>query len=144
MMWLVFAISAAVIWGLNYSLDEKILQNKVSPYILLLIQATVAVIVYTIIIGSANLKHDVLLLIKNKTNLWLLAGSATCFVAANILICLSIQGKNATIAGLIELAYPIFTIFFTYIIFKQLHLNWGVITGGILIFLGVLLISIVN
>ncbi len=143
-MWLIYAISAAMLWGLTYSLDEKVLQNKVSPYTLLLAQAVFTIIAYVAVIWPSNVKTDFSIILKNRNIAFLLTAAACCTVIANVLIYYSIKEKNATIAGIIELAYPLFTIFFSYVLFKQVHLNWGVITGGILIFLGVILISITN
>ena len=146
-MWFMFAMIAAITWGLNYSLDEKILQHNISPYLLLILQATTGLLVYAIIfigVNFSSLKHSLSLVVKNKVNLGLLAAAAICSVIANIFICLSIKEKNATVAGIIELIYPLFTVLFTYLLFKQLHLTWGVVLGGVLIFIGVVLISVVN
>lgn len=44
-MWLVFAITAALLWGLNYSLAEKVLQS-ISPVTLLALEMLVGAIVF--------------------------------------------------------------------------------------------------
>lgn len=142
-MWLIYAISAAILWGLNYSLSEKLLQ-KISVFYLLFFQAAAGTLVYFIIISfQGNLKTQIATLSKTG-NLKLIVGAVATYLAANILICISIQSKNATLAGIIELAYPIFTILFTWLLFNQIHANWSVIAGGLCIALGVTLISLFN
>jgi len=67
------------------------------------------------------------------------------FNLGNLLIFCSIQaGKNATLAALVELCYPIFTVFFTWFLFQQNHLTPSVIVGGTLIFAGIIIISYFN
>jgi drug/metabolite transporter (DMT)-like permease len=108
------------------------------------LRVTFAFVIYLIIIISTHLKHELLLINTKKENLWLLGASCVCVIVANILICMSILTKNATIAAIIELSYPIFTIIFTYAIFRQYHLNPGTIVGGIFIIIGALIVSVAN
>jgi len=62
-------------------------------------------------------------------------------ILANVAIVLSIQSKNATTAGLIELSYPLFTILFTWVLFHEHHLNMATVIGSILISLGVICVG---
>ena len=57
---------------------------------------------------------------------------------AELFIALSIVSKNATIAGMIEISYPLFIALFAYLIFRESELNWGIAAGGALIMAGVL------
>jgi drug/metabolite transporter (DMT)-like permease len=63
------------------------------------------------------------------------------FNAATIMIARSIQLANATVAGLIEVCYPFFTIVATLVIFKENHLSLPVVFGGSLIVCGILVIT---
>jgi drug/metabolite transporter (DMT)-like permease len=65
------------------------------------------------------------------------------FIAA-LLIGLSVQGSNATFAGIIEMSYPIFIVAFSYLLFREHHLNAGIIVGGVLIFIGVAVVYFFN
>jgi drug/metabolite transporter (DMT)-like permease len=49
----------------------------------------------------------------------------------------SIQGKNATLAGLIEITYPLFIALFAYFAFGEAQLSLASALGGTLIFAGV-------
>ena len=55
---------------------------------------------------------------------------------ATVLLFLSIDGKNATMAGLIEISYPIFIVLFTWLLFREMHLTWTSALGGLLIMAG--------
>lgn len=72
---------------------------------------------------------------------WLTVGVTVIFVIAELCIGLSIHSKNATSAALIEISYPLFTVAFAALLFRQNHLSLGVIVGGLLIFSGVALVS---
>lgn len=141
-MWLVYAVTAAIIWGLNYTLDGKILENGVSPLVLLAAQCTLGAIVFTILsyfFSSPNLWST--LTAKNNGNWWLFPTTVLVANLGNFFIILSMQAKNSTIAALIELTYPIFTILFTFLLFKENYLNKVTVIGGSLILLGVVIIA---
>lgn len=143
-MWIIYAICAAITWGLSYSLDERILQNKISPITLLFFQTFLAFFVYLGILFFKNTTSEFLLINSKKENYWLLSAAAICAMVGNIFICFSIKEKNATLAAILELTYPLFTIVFTYLLFKQVHLSAGVVFGGILILAGAAVISLTN
>ena len=54
---------------------------------------------------------------------------------------MSIEAKNATVASLIEVTYPLFTAFFAWALFRQTTLNAATIIGGLFIFAGVLIVA---
>jgi len=72
--------------------------------------------------------------------LCLMVAVITAMVAA-LLIFMSIQAKNATVASLIEVTYPFFTAFFAWILFRQNTLNLATLVGGLLILAGVVIIA---
>lgn len=141
-MWLVYAIAAAIIWGLSYTLDGKILENGISPLVLLAAQCMFGAIVFTTLsyfYSSPNLWST--LTAKNNNNLWLFICTVIVVNLGSFLIVLSMQAKNSTVAALIELAYPLFTILFTFLLFKENYLNKVTAIGGSLVLLGVMIIA---
>lgn len=74
----------------------------------------------------------------------LLAGCILTLIAAELCINFSIADKNATVASLVELSYPLFVALASYIIFRNSHLNTATIFGGLLIFAGVASIYVFN
>lgn len=140
-MWLIIAAAAAVIWGLNYSLDEKIFQLQVSPLTLLAFQCWLGALVFSVLSFITTGKTDLTILSTNRTALWLSIASIIAVNAGIYLIAASIQAKNATLASLVEQTYPIFTVFFTYVLFNVSHLTRNVVIGGVLILLGAIIIA---
>jgi|SRR5579885_891276 drug/metabolite transporter (DMT)-like permease len=139
-MWLVYAILAAVLWGLNYAIAERILHN-ISTVTLLALEMLIGGLLFLIISYFTHLKTDLYLLSTQLKIFWLTLIEIIIVLAANFFIVSSIRGKDATVAGIVELIYPLFTILFTWILFRENHVNTQVIIGGGLILLGVFVIS---
>ncbi|CAM2944750.1 transport protein [Legionella steigerwaltii] len=140
-MWFTFAIFAAILWGFNYALAEKIL-NSISPVTLLALEMTIGAVLFTCISFFTTMKKDVELLTTDSCLLLLTIAEIAIVLIASYFIAASINLKNATIAGIVELTYPIFTIIFTWFLFNQAHVNLSVIIGGLLIFIGILVIGL--
>lgn len=141
-MWLIYALMAAILWGLNYVLAERVLLS-ISPITLLALETFAGTIVFSLISYFTTMKKDLSLLSSEPKLLWLTLTEVTVVLIASVLILVSIRLKNATIAGIIELIYPLFTILFVWLLFQENQVSLPVIFGGILIFSGVLVISFV-
>jgi drug/metabolite transporter (DMT)-like permease len=139
-MWILLALAAAILWGLNYSLAEKVLQH-ISATTLIALEMLTGSLLFCTIAGMTTFKKDFNLLINNTKIFWLTLAEVMIVILASYLIMLSIRAKNATAAGVIELIYPLFTIFFTWLLFRENHINASVIIGGLLIAIGVFIIS---
>lgn len=138
--WIIYAVLAAILWGLNYSLAEKVLQS-ISPITLLALEMLTGSIIFLVLAYFMQLKTDLtVLLTQPKLLCWTIAEIFVVLIASYFIV-VSIQSKNATVAGIIELIYPIFTILFTWILFQENHVNFPTIFGGIFILLGVIIIS---
>lgn len=140
-MWLVYAIFAAVIWGLDYALGEKILQSKISPITLLALQMLLGSLLYLALGSVARLRADINVIVHNKALLWILLAALISFSAGNLLVFLSIKAKNAVFAGLVELSYPIFTMLFAWLLFNNNRFSVSTALGSLLIFSGIMVIS---
>lgn len=142
MAWFFFALGTAIAWGVGYSLTEKILHNGVSSPFFLAALCSASVPLYLFLsVKGGNVKTSIESL--SAGNWGLIAafiGAIIAYIIGNLFIMQAIALKNATYANLIEITYPLFTIFFTYIFFRNFHLNWTTLAGGALIICGVLLI----
>ena len=129
----IYAIGAAITWGLVYAIDQKILYT-VSPITLLFINSVLgAVIILPLIFwGNNSIK---ILLGSGKLNISLIILSVVLATLANFLIFSSIKSLGSSTASIIEIAYPFFVILFAFIFFKSSPNIWFYV-GGILIFLG--------
>jgi drug/metabolite transporter (DMT)-like permease len=80
----------------------------------------------------------------NKSVLLIILLNAACVVTGQFLILTSISEKNATLSSMVEITYPIFVALFSWLLFRQFHLSWTSIIGGLMIMSGVFLIYLKN
>ncbi len=142
MAWFYFALGTAIVWGIGYALSEKVMHQGVSPFFFLLVEFLIFIPILLVLnIKTDGIRESTQALYQGNTVLWIsFVGAIIAFILGNIFIMQAINLKNATYANLIEISYPVFTILFTYLFFKNFHLNWTTLAGGALIFCGALLI----
>lgn len=140
-MWLLYAVVAAMLWGLNYSLNERVFEKEVAPSTLLVFQALAGMLIAGLV-GFRNIPGDLKAVAADRATLGFAVAALFSYGLGNLMISLSIQAKNATVAGLVELSYPIFTVAFSYLLFKKWHLNGMGMAGGLLIMVGVALVGL--
>ena len=132
--WYVTALSAAIVWGIHYPLIDFAMK-RLSVYSVLLI--SVIPIALAIPLFTRQLGQDVeifrMLPVKEQ---WMIAAIGATSTLGAVLLYLSINSKNATLASLIEITYPLFVVIFAYLFFRQLHLTPSVIIGGLMIMAG--------
>ncbi|HOO50775.1 MAG TPA: EamA family transporter, partial [Alphaproteobacteria bacterium] len=123
-LWLYYAFAATVFWGINCAFLEKLLEKGFPVSLLMALESCMALPLFfglSYIRGTA--KEGFSMLKMDSEALYLLFAVSASSLVANFFILHSFQAKNATLAGLIEVSYPIFTILFTWLFFKQFHLN---------------------
>ncbi len=136
-MWLLYATAASAMWGLSYALHEQIYRH-LSIYTTIALHTLVISIIFFVMGWYKDaLRADFTVLGTSTRVLILFVSSILVFAAAEFFIAMSIVAKNATLAGLIEISYPLFIALFAYILFKETALNGGIILGGMVIFIGV-------
>ncbi len=128
-----YAGGAAIVWGLVYTIDQRIL-SAVSPFGLLFIDSVLTMLIMLpfVIFDSQALKP----LFHSSSKTFILMISSVALAAlAGFLIFSGIKRIGAAEASIIEISYPFFVILFTYLIFKS-KLNIYFLLGGLLVFLG--------
>jgi drug/metabolite transporter (DMT)-like permease len=93
---------------------------------------------------SGAYKTDVAALFESKRTLASVLLIILAFNVADACIVLSIEGRTATISGLIEISYPLFIALFSWLFFKENNLTRGTVVGGLLIAVGVVVIYFLN
>jgi len=143
-MWLIFALGASVFWGITYVINEQVYKHiSVLSSITITLVAS-GLLVGLVALGTGALGKDVAVLGASPKILWLVIGGVVVLTIAELLIGFSIVGKNATIAGLIEISYPLFIVLFSYLIFRESNLTLATIVGGAFVFVGVGIIYAFN
>ncbi len=133
----IFAIGAAVTWGLVYAIDQRILAN-ISPIVLLFIDSVISAIILLpfVSFSDGSLKN---VIVSGKASILLILSSVVLAAVANLLIFSSIKLIGSPTASIIEIAYPFFVVLFTFLFFRSVP-NIYFFLGGILIFAGSLII----
>ena len=136
-MWIAFAVSASVLWGLSYTITEHLMKKVSIPGVMLAGAVGSLMIASTAALVAGTFQKDIQTLKNDAPTSWLLAGNILIYVAANTLILMATKSKNATMAAMIEISYPLFTALFAYMIFKQTQFNAGTIVGATMVLAGV-------
>lgn len=144
-MWLVYALLAALLWGVSYAAAGRVLGNglsSVSFYICYLIFGVLVVGSFFVLSGRATrLAEDIRAL--GGDWVWLLV-AVMAAPAAGLLIFTAIGAKNAPVAALIEISYPLAAAFFTWLFFRDSHLNLQTAIGAALIYSGIIVVALGN
>ncbi len=136
--WYVTAIGAALVWGVHYPLVDHALK-KLSLVSVLLLTALPIVVLALFFHRTLAADYAVWTTLDTGPRIRVLALALTSLLGS-VLLFLSIAGKNATLASLIEISYPVFVALFAWLLFREIHVNTSVIIGGLLVFAGVAMI----
>ncbi len=136
--WYVTAIGAALVWGVHYPLVDHALK-KLSLVSVLLLTALPIVVLALFFHRTLAADYAVWTTLDTGPRIRVLALALTSLLGS-VLLFLSIASKNATLASLIEISYPVFVALFAWLLFRELHINTSVIIGGLLVFAGVVMI----
>jgi drug/metabolite transporter (DMT)-like permease len=132
--WYVTALGAALVWGIHYPLVDFALK-RISVFSVLLMTVLPILLLMPLFLRDVARDLDTFRLLPGTEQGMIAAIGLTSLLGA-VLLYLSIAGKNATLASLIEITYPVFVAFFAYVMFRHIHLNASVIVGGLLVIAG--------
>ncbi len=136
--WYLAALGAALVWGVHYPLIDNALKRVSLPAVLLLTAVPILLVV-PFWFGTLADDWRTLGTIPWRERLPILAVALTS-LTATVLLFVSIGGKNATLASLIEISYPVFVALFAWLLFREIQVNASVVIGGLLVFTGVVVI----
>lgn len=136
--WYVAALGAAVAWGIHYPLVAFALKRVSLVFVLVL---TALPIVLLVPFFHRQLRADLAVLAGLAAGeRWTILALAATSLAGSAFLFLSIAAKNATLAALLEITYPVFVALFAWWLFREVHWNASVLAGAALVFAGVALI----
>jgi len=142
-MWILIALGASMFWGITYVLHEEI-YRKISIFTSLgLSSFFIFITSISIAYYTDSLKPDLAAILESQKLFWYVIAGIITLLLAEFLIASSIVAKNATLAGLIEISYPIFIALFSYALFKN-HVSLSTIFGAVIIFSGIFVIYYFN
>jgi drug/metabolite transporter (DMT)-like permease len=132
--WYVTALGAALVWGVHYPLVDFALK-RISLFSVMLLSVLPIVLLAPLFYKQLSGDIDIVKALS-VTEQWTIGFIGLTSLVGAALLYLSIAGKNATLASLIEITYPVFVVFFSYALFKQIHINASVLVGGALVITG--------
>jgi drug/metabolite transporter (DMT)-like permease len=135
--WALFALSAAIFWGLAYTMSGQVVKSGIStPFILGFVAAVTLPVYITALIKTESFRPSLEIVMNNKILLLFLGVQAISLMMGQYLIYAAIAQKNVTYAAVLEISYPIFVCLFTWLLFKDLQMSWNIAVGGLMIFAG--------
>ena len=132
--WYLAALGAAIVWGMHYPLIDFAMK-RVSVYSVLLISVIPIFLLMPVFMRDIARDIDVYRTLPTMEQLIIAAVGITSTLGA-VFLYMAVDSKNATLASLIEISYPVFVVLFAWLFFRQVHVNTSVITGGVLIIVG--------
>jgi drug/metabolite transporter (DMT)-like permease len=139
MTWWGYALFSAACWGIQYVLMETLFRR-----------VDFAAAFSFLSLANGILVTAVLWIFYPKQNWWRLGESWSVIglvllylifgTGAYLFNALAINQKNATLASLLEISYPLFIILFTALFFREIHLDLVGMIGAVLILLGCVLV----
>lgn len=137
MTWFWFSLFAAVLWGMSYVIYQKLVETLSAAGAMFFTAAGSFLFYIVYMLVSGTFRTDVEVLKKFSLELKLVLLVIVINAMANIFSLLAIKEKNATLMGLVEISYPIFTALFAWIFLKEVQTSVGAWFGAALIVAGV-------
>lgn len=144
-MWIVYALAASVIWGVSYAASGRVIERGMAPLTFFFLYAAFGAVAGALALAVTGrldgLANEVRGLGADRV--WL-AVATIGSAAGTLLIYLAIGEKDATLASLIEITYPLFVAFFAWLFFRQVQPNPMTGVGAALIMAGVAVVFLAN
>jgi len=131
----ILAVVAAVLWGLTYCLDERVL-SSLSVFKLYFLHCLCGMLVAGVILLLQGASPaDLVSIDTEKASLPLVGLTLITATTAALSILGSIQLLGANKSAVLEISYPLFVALFSVLLFQG-QLQFPVVLGGIFIFIG--------
>lgn len=129
------AFLASALWGLTYTLDEKVLED-LPPVKVYFLHCVVGMFISgSVWLANGGRPLGLLPSSAETANRRILLASMLIGCIAGLAIVISIVRLGASLAAILEISYPIFVLVFSWLLFGKTT-NRSVLVGGALIFLG--------
>ncbi len=140
--WMIFAIAAAILWGSSYAASGPLLRSSMTPFLFYFCFSWVGALTATVVFFLRGEKGNFLSQLKELPPAhvgWFLFSLLTASIGAWMTY-QAVGAKNATLASMIEISYPLFVVIFTWLFFQEFQLNAMTFLGAFFVLFGVMLI----
>ena len=134
MPWYVAALAAAVTWGIYYPLVDMALK-RISLFSVILLSMIPVFLAMPLFIKTISNDIETVKTLPASEQ-WVIASLGLIGLFGEVMVYLAITGKNATLASLIEMTYPVFVVLFAYVFYRHMHVTASVFVGGLMILVG--------
>ena len=141
MLWFWYALSASILWGVSYVKNQYILKHFTVIQVLFFESIFFLLVFLPYLAYTGQLKDMAIKLQNWKLFGMLLAGSIIYVVAVGCIF-KSITASNASLAAVVEAAYPIFTMFFAYLLLGEIQFTLMTLVGTGFIITGLIIINL--
>ena len=135
------AVLAAVLWGLTYCLDERVLAGMSVFRLYFLHCLCGAAVAGAILLAQGESPASLLRLAAPGASVPLVLLTLATATAAALAILGSIQLLGAGTSAVLEISYPLFVAVFSVLFFGG-RLEWPVLVGGGFIFVGAAIVAL--
>lgn len=144
-MWIVYALAAAIIWGVSYAASGRVIERGMAPLTFFFYYAAFGTLIGALTVAATGRLVSLASDLKGLGPDWVwFAVALVSSAAGTLLIYVAIGEKNATLASLIEISYPLFVAIFAWLFFRQVEFNAMTIVGAGLILGGVAIVYLAN
>ena len=139
MTWWMYALISAACWGAQYVLMESLFKRVDFAAAFSFLSLTNGILV-SAILWVLYPRQNWAKLCESWPIVWMIILYLVFGTGAYLFNGFAINEKNATMASLLEISYPLFIILFTLVFLRQLHLNLVGLIGAVLILAGCVLV----
>jgi len=139
MAWWMYALISAACWGAQYVFMESLFRRVDFAAAFSFLSLANGILV-SVVLWILYPRQNWAKLGESWPIIWMIILYLLFGSGAYLFNALAINDKNATMASLLEISYPIFIILFTAIFLRQLHLNAIGLVGAVLILAGCVLV----
>ena len=140
--WTICAIAASRLWGSSYAASGPILRSKMTPSVFFFCYSLVGALLAALVLFFGGKWGQILSQVRElepRYAGWFLFSLITASLGAWMTY-QAVGAKNASLAAMIEISYPLFVVIFTWLFFREVQLNGMTFLGGLFVILGVALI----
>ena len=132
--WYLAALGAAVTWGVYYPLVDMALK-RISLFSVILLSMIPVFLALPFFLKTVGDDIETVKALPASEQ-WVIISLGLIGLFGEVMVYLAITGKNATLASLIEMTYPIFVVLFAYVFYRQMHVTASVFVGGLMVLVG--------
>jgi drug/metabolite transporter (DMT)-like permease len=133
-IYIIFPFLSAALYGLGYVLIERLLKHV--PIATFTFFSAITLGIICGLVGFLRKDSFSLDFLSDKKIAWLFVFTIVANAGGWIVTQMALKHTSAEFVSFAELTYPLFTLFFLFVLFNQSQFNWQSLFGGALVMIG--------